>query len=256
MDQQPKSELTVLRDYLGAVAAVRRARTIFLLIVILSLLAHIGAYCLGRWGPDMADRLQSLSTDKPGASATTAPSATTSTSAPATGPAGAIAKVAPKSATQPAPRSEPEKAGGVYAERHIELLLPMARFAGLAASGLLIMTYLIGVNICLGGRMGGLCHATSAFFWSIVLVALLFPWRHIVPGMSIELPDAFFDMEQLRRGLGDLPRGTLAHVLHYGRYIGCPVLAILAALVSGVRFGLAYRQVKRAVEPLIEMKVV
>jgi hypothetical protein len=274
MEQQPKSELTVLRDYLGAITAVKRARSVFLTIVVLSLLAHIGAYCAARWGRALEARYQELKQEGSVPTVTIprtfAPGPTTKTDATSrSASAPAVGKTAPPpkpAGTMPGERLYYDKtqrtaasqpvAAGLYGERTIEIVLPIARFTGLAVSGVLIMTYLIGVNICLGGRMGGLCHATSAFFWSIVLVVLLFPWHDLVPGAAIQLPDAFFKLPDLKHGLENLPHTPLVYVQHYGRFIGIPALAILAALVSGVRFGLAYRQVKMAVEPLVMMKVV
>ncbi len=305
MDQRPKSELGVLRDYLGAVLAVRKARTVFLLIVVLSLLTHIGAYAVVRWGPtveqgyqqlEVARMLESTTLPVPGAPATTASAQrpTGSAKPPSrvevssrSGQAAPSTETRPKGVTilveRSRPTTSPSETGRadlppglpvaveqltrqvppavppfrMYQESVIAAVLPLARFAGLAATGLLIMTQLIGVNICLAGRMGGVCHATSAFFWSIVLAALVFPWRNLMPVSMIDLPDAFFDLEQLRTGLGNLPiDSTLEYVLHYGRFLGVQVLAILAALVSGIRLSLAYRQVRMAVEPLIQMKVV
>jgi len=268
------------------VGSVRKARSVFLTIVLLSLLFHIGAYCTGRWGHQVADSLGDLRRDgdlrsAPGSHPASGPSTRATTPLAAAAPAKSRA-AGPKAPAASAPQqSTPAKtvpttkpigkivyekqkrpgaagplAEGILGEEYIAATMPLAQFAGLAASVLLIMTYLIGVNVCLGGRMGGVCYATSALFWSIVLVALLFPWRHLVPGMTLELPDAFFDMDQLRGGLEDPLESTLSYVLHYGRFLGCPILAFLAASVSSVRFGQACRQVKRAVEPLIAMKVV
>ncbi len=274
MEQEAKSELRVLADYLGAVRAVRRTRTLLLWVVILGILSHIGAYCTARWGRQWAEGLSGMwSSDefpaasrpaatRPGRPAATRPALSPATTKPAS-PKSAAAAVP---TTRPGERIifiKPRPAAGVaavpagmYGEDFLAVFLPVARFAGLAAGVLLILTYLVGINICLGGRMGGICHATSAFFWSIVLVALLFPWRDLVPGTTIELPDAFFGLEQLRQGLDNLPYDALSAVLHYGRFFGCPILALLAGVVSGVRFGMGYRQVRKAVEPLIQMKVV
>jgi len=286
MDQKPKSELAVLSDYLGAVGSVRKARSVFLTVVLLSLLFHIGAYCTGRWGHQVADWLGGLRQEgglrsgpgsHPGSGPSTRETTPLAAKAPVKpraatpkGPTASVPKGSAPARTAPTtkpvekiiyekqkrPRVADPLAEGILGEEYIAAAMPLAQFAGLAASVLLIMTYVIGVNVCLGGRMGGVCYATSALFWSIVLVALLFPWRRLVPGMTLELPDAFFDMEQLRRGLQDPLGSTLSSVLHYGRFLGCPILAFLAASVSSVRFGQACRQVKRAVEPLIAMKVV
>jgi len=267
MEQRPTSELTVLRDYLGAFSAVLKARLIFLIVVVLSLLSHIGAYSLGRWGDALEEKVREVGEASrakpktpidenllipripaPQADATsTTPSATKSA---ATKPATTQKVVGVK-----VPSRKITRDGQIYLEQQIGIVLPLARFAGLAAAGLLVLTYLIGVNICLAGRMGGICHATSAFFWSIALIVLLFPWRHIVPGATIDLPDAFFTLDQLKQGLLEPLPDMLSMVRHYGRFIGCPVLAMLVSLVSGVRPWLAFRQVTLAVEPLVQMKV-
>lgn len=275
MDQQPKSELMVLRDYLDAVAAVRRARSIFLVVIVSSLLVHMGVYCAARWGQRVTAKVEQVRRDSESGSlaiadviatqmasttpATALPTTTTKrASAPPKAPTTAAAAPQP-SVTSIAGKDDPGSAEGgprLFREDLLSILLPMARSLGLAASSLLILTYLIGVNICLGGRMGGICDATSAFFWSIVLIALLFPWRHLLPGTPIDLPDAFYDLEQIRQGLAGPFDTKLAWTLHFGRFLGCPILAVLTATVSGIRFGMAYRRVRLAVEPLVLMKVV
>lgn len=270
MDPETKSELRVLSDYLGAVRVVRKARTLLLLVVTLSLLSHVGGYCLARWGRVAAEEISearkrgTLQIPRPVDTILDGPLTTTaSTTAPTTsGPAGSADRAETQvKLVKPAAGTDSEVQGDrpgddIFAEEFLSLFLPVSRFAGMAAGVLLIMTYFLGVNVCLAGRMGGICHATSAFFWSIVVVALMFPWRHLVPGGAIELPDAYFTVEQIRQGLAGPLDDTLTTVLHYGRFVGCPVLAFLAAIVSGVRFGLAYRQVRNAVEPLVQMKVV
>lgn len=275
MESQPKSELTVLRDYLGAVRAVRRARTIFLLIIVVSLLGHVGTYCWARWGPHLrktvAEAVEDDSLKLDGLVDDELADAAEATTLATTQAAGTKPTTTKPTTSKAATTSDKKAVGQVYikrpivvpgrdvvidGERAIGIILPLARFIGMAATGLLIMTHLIGVNICLAGRMGGVCHATSAFFWSVVLAALLFPWGHLVPGMSFTIPDAFFDLAQLRHGLAHLPTDLWGYVLHYGEFLGVPILAILTALAGGVRFSQAYQQVRQAVEPLILMKVV
>ena len=257
MDQQPKSELTVLRDYLTAVLSVRRARTVFLIIVVLSLLVHMGAYGAARWGHQLTQKVKQVQEDRELHSVSIPDTAPATQSAAGSAAARTVKpKPAEKSAAAASTRPAAGDDGKLFHEDLIRVILPLARLAGLAASGLLMLTYLIGVNICLGGRMGGICHSTSAFFWSIALLALLVPWSNLVPATPFQLPDALYGVEQIRAGLAQPVEGALPAVLHYGRFFGCPVLAILAAVTSAVRFSLAYRQVNQAVEPLVLMKVV
>lgn len=265
MEQQSKSELMVLRDYLNAVLAVRRARTIFLVVVILTLLIHMGAYATARWGSRVTDRVSKVrqggglsSLGLVGSQAVSSQSATAATTQDvAKTPTTTIASARPGDdlINEKTPVVDP-RTGKLFKEDVLAIVLSISRFVGLTASVLLMLTYLIGVNVCLGGRMGGICHATSAFFWSIVLIALVFPWRDIIPGAALDVPNALYDLEQIRRGLRVACGDTLAMTLHYGRFFGCPILAMLVAIVSGVRFGRAYRQVRLAVEPLVLMKVV
>jgi hypothetical protein len=276
MEQRSTSELSLLRDYLDAFSSVRRARSIFLTVIILSLLAHVGAYVMARWGLRIEAEIKKAAATNPFEPTAPSPHKVTlprvplpSETQPASKPAGTTrATDGPKAAASrprttmprealkvPVPATARFAGRDVFMEEEILIFLTIARFAGLAAAGLLVLTCLIAVNICLAGRMGGISDATSAFFWSIVLIALLFPWRHLIPGESIELPDAFFDLEQLRQGLAAPLTTVFENVRHYGRFIGCPALAILVSIVSGVRLSLAYRQVKKAVQPLVQMKV-
>ncbi len=286
MDPQPTSELNVLRDYLGALLAIQRARSIFVTLIILSLVMHIGAYVLCRWGNQLQEKLHEVTVTSPvppipdairgrgiplipstleSESPATLPMGTTTrrtSSAPSSVPTSASSR--PGIKTPPAMGAITPTARPLTATRPklperrmrtwIASALPLARLTGLAAATLLVLTCLIGVNICLAGRMGGIAQATSAFFWSIVLIALLVPWRHLVPGEAIELPDAFFDVHQLWQGLREPMDTPLIRVRHYARFIGCPVLAMLVSVACGVRLWLAYRQVKRAVEPLVPLR--
>jgi hypothetical protein len=206
-----------LEEYCAALAAVRTARGIFALILALSLLTTVGAYCAARWGKALHE-----------------PSGeTATTSAPAGEPSMADAAG--------------ESGEGSRPLHHLfRLGLPLAAFLGPVSCALLAATCLIGANVTLSGGLGGVRGMLGAFFWALALLVLLFPWSRWFGDVSgvPRIPGVYSGYEELRHlpgELGDMSR----QVLHYLRFLGYPILALLMLLFANRHFKRGYRTAVR-----------
>jgi hypothetical protein len=219
MDRPGQSHRAVLEDHFDALRMVRAAGVLFLILVIVALAVQIGLYCAVRFGGVLAG--------SPGS--------------PACPVATATAPTAPPPGAKTAHRAETW--GPV-----VEILAPMCRIVGLVAACLLALTYFIGMNVCLAGRLSGASGTTSAFFWSMLLVGLLFPWQRLFPPAGVCTWGVFCDFAELQHVAVVKPAGLVDHILHYARYLGYPGLAILIALLAGLRFGCGYHTAGRQFE--------
>ncbi|HUW81433.1 MAG TPA: hypothetical protein VMZ31_01405 [Phycisphaerae bacterium] len=217
MERSNESQVAGLLDHLDALGSVRAAHAVFFLLILLALLTQIVLYC--------AVRFEGVLTAEGG------------------GPVAATAT------TQAARPSDAVDSDSTVAWRQaIAVLVPLSRFLGLIAACLLVISYFIGLNVCLAGRLGGARGMTSAFFWSVLLLALLFPWQHLLLGATVQVPGVFYSFEDLQQLASSSPSGMIANIEHYTRYLGYPVLAILIALVACLRFVRASRDIRRRIE--------
>ena len=218
MERSNESQVAGLLDHLDALGSVRAAHAVFFLLILLALLTQIVLYCAVRFEGVLAVE---------GGEPTVAAQVTTHTAYP----------------------SEPAASGRTYAWRQaIVVLVPLSRFLGLVAACLLVISYLIGLNVSLAGRLGGARGMTSAFFWSVLLLALLFPWQHLLLGARVQVPGVFYSFDDLQQLAAAAPSGMIANLEHYTRYLGYPLLAILIALVACLRFVRASRDIRRRIE--------
>jgi len=211
-------------DYSGAINAIRAARSIFVLLLVLSLLTHAGAYSMARW----TDVLN--------------------------GPGAAAADV-----TTPAAGEESAAENSVrQAERAlaaIELGLPLTEFIGQVSCVALLLCYLLGANICLSGRLGGVRGSIAAFFWMLVLLALVFPWDRWLGPLrgQVQVPGVYLtsgEVESIPTGFAS----QIAEILHYVRFLGYPLLVFLIAIVADRRCARGFRLAQRQVEARLSVR--
>ena len=217
MDRPSPSQRAVLEDHLDALRSVRAAGLLFLFLLIAALVLEIGFYCAVRFG----DVLAGLPAP-PTCRASTAPTALP-------------------------PVAEPSARAQTWGQA-IEVLAPVYRVVGLVAACLLALTYFIGMNVCLAGRLGGAGGTTSAFFWSVLLVGLLFPWQHLLATRGVWASGVFYGfayLTYLQQVAAVRPTGLVDNVLQHARYLGYPGLTILIALLAGLRFGCGYRMARQ-----------
>lgn len=215
------AKLEQVEDYGSALRTIRAARVVFLLVLVFSLLIHIGAYAAVRWGGILGPRDQTrIQLDTPGAEITA-------------------------SALPDADKAE--RSSGWH--RTFEILLPLGEFLGFVCCALLALCFLLTANVCLSAGLGGVRGCISAFFWTLVLLALLFPWGRWLDQRvgGVQVPGVYSTLEEFRRIPATFP-DTTSQVLHYVRFLVYPLLALYILLMGNSRFARGSRLVQRHLE--------
>lgn len=122
--------------------------------------------------------------------------------------------------------------------------LPATKFAAPAACLLMLFVLTLALNLSLLERVGGVAGFISAFFWALILLAMLIPWQH-APWTSYA-KGALFNLGDLEVATWGLAAGSataLDQIVYFVRFIGYPVLALLVWLVVQVKFARGYRRV-------------
>ncbi|MHC4063768.1 MAG: hypothetical protein ACYSUQ_06035 [Planctomycetota bacterium] len=214
------------QDYAGAMRTISAARGLFLLLLILSLLFHLGVYCCSKW---------------------------TTLLAPTQIAEEEIASPSPEAAPGTIDLADAGQESFAWLYYAIELTMPMAEFVGQLACAALVLCYLLGANVVLSGRLGGVRGSISAFFWMVVVLALLFPWDRCLGGVG-KIPGVYATFEEVTHLPDDLQGG--ATFIHYARFLGYPVLALLLALVGDRRYAKGYRLAQRQIEARLNVRAV
>ncbi|MCK4658928.1 MAG: hypothetical protein KAV82_05345 [Phycisphaerae bacterium] len=227
--QRDPNRIEQLQDYSGALRTIRASRGVFLLILILSLLLHVGAYCATRWGgllqPVVVEEVQEQ-----------------------------IAHTSAEPAHSVTPDAETI---AMFSNWYYltELTLPVTEFFGQVCCGLLTICFLFAALVCLSGGLGGVRGSIAAFFWTLLLLALLFPWERwlgTVPH-SEQIPGIYFTFKELCQMPQEFPN-MIGEILHYARFLGFPLLALLIAFIADRRYARGYRLVQRHLESRLNVK--
>jgi len=142
------------------------------------------------------------------------------------------------------------------AEQHVRDVLQygvgLLDIGGLILPALLSLVILLILQIQLVGRLLGTGRMTSAFFWSVLLVVLLFPWQAVLNNPAInsdptanslgmKIPGVVYTWAEISNPIagasfntGDARPDIPALCLHWARYAGFPVLSIL--ILSTIHF--------------------
>jgi len=117
------------------------------------------------------------------------------------------------------------------------IVLSGTRFLVMVFVALLAMTLVLGVMVSLVGRLGGVAALLSAFFWTLLLLALLTPWQQIMqeffsPGFLFGLDELVRWTGQVRSAWGAQDVGLWNIAVYYVRFAALPLitLAILALI--------------------------
>ena len=184
-------------DYADAIMTARRAKNTLFLLLLLILLAQLALFFLGR--NDVVDLGSNVNV-----------AATIETSA----------------ATQPATT---EVTTRFKSRDVIEYLVGLTAFLGIALTIVLAVVLLLIVKIMLVGRLIGVSRLTSAFIWTVVLGALLFPWQAFWPDYDFKIPGALYTWNELEARVKQQPQRDEA-VLFWARFVAFPVLALIILL--------------------------
>jgi hypothetical protein len=227
-------------EFADAMKSTRSARMLFWLLVGVMLIFQLVAFVLVESGGVLEDETAGvvLTPARPAAPAPGKPS-----KAPAKKPAGKKAKVeAPAAATAPAlgPAATLSKAQ----KWHVALRwsLPGAKFVAMVAAMLLVITLLFAVGLSLVGKLGGMAGLISAFFWSLILFAMVMPWQQVLTKSSLAC-GALYNLGELqvarRQVAAAGSAGWQEQALYYARFVAYPVVALLVWLTVHVKFARA-----------------
>lgn len=111
----------------------------------------------------------------------------------------------------------------------LDWLLPATKFAAMAAAVLLVFTVALTLNLSIAGRRPGLADAVSAFFWSILLLAVLVPWQQVQAGSFAS--GALFNVTELQRWRAEAAE-PVDRTLYYARFLAFPALAGVLAVMT------------------------
>jgi len=116
-------------------------------------------------------------------------------------------------------------------------------FLGLILPTLYAVVLLLILNVMLLGRLLGAGHLTKAFFWSIVLILLLFPWQSFLNNpilnndpSGIRIPGVLYTWTELihprlgARFSTDLDVNL--RILRWTRFVGFPIVALFILLYT------------------------
>lgn len=130
--------------------------------------------------------------------------------------------------------------------------LAATKFLAVVAAGLLMLTVMFGVKVSLVGRVGAPGGFLGAFFWSLILLAMLVPWQQLIG--SALASGATFNMFQLVTHAqwaqtswvpGKTDAGLLTHLCYYARFLAYPILTLLVAAMVCLKFGRGYRPLRQ-----------
>jgi hypothetical protein len=194
-------------DYADAIMTARRAKNTLFLLLLLILIAQLTLFFLGR--NDVLNY----------------PSAVAANAAPAI-EAGATSQ----------PTSAPSIDPGWIAK--LEYLVNITAYLGIVLTIVLAVVLLLIVKIMLVGRLIGVARLTSAFIWTVVLGALLFPWQAFWPDdvtFNFKVPGALYTWDELVRRVKTRTEMADSTVLFWARFVAFPALALLILLVVQVK---------------------
>jgi len=124
---------------------------------------------------------------------------------------------------------------------------PTSGFMALVAGVLLALTLLLAVKLSLLGRLGGVAGFISAFFWSLILLALLAPWQHLLRGAAGQGSlYGYFELEKLRSAWAGADAPWASKTLYYIRFLAYPAVTILVWAMVQWKFAGGYKQTNLA----------
>jgi hypothetical protein len=139
----------------------------------------------------------------------------------------------------------------------IEYVIGVLDFAGMILPAILVFTLLITLQVQLVGRLLGTARMTAALLWSVVLFFLLFPWQSFlnspaisadpaVNAIGLKIPGVLYTWAEFSNGkfgaTFKVGTDTSADILHWGRFVAGPVIAVIILTWIQFRSDAGFRQ--------------
>jgi len=230
---EPSEHRDTVSGCLAAFRSTRAAKNCFMLLIALAIIAQLAAFAGVYWG-NVIDELY-----RP-AKMTTQPAGAPNLTASQPDRDSSRAKLL----TQPATAKMVESA--TLWKELLHWGLPTAKFIAFVACLLAVMTLMLAVKVAIIGRFGGVGDFTSAFFWSIVLLAIVTPWQQVLgggfaAGAMYNLRELTDMTAQVKPSWGAANVGLLDQMLYFLRFAGFAGFALLVWLVVMVKFASGYK---------------
>ncbi len=220
-------------QFAEALASLRRARALLVTLVSLCLLAQIGAFCFLQFvseGDTTPLNVDKMTVADPGD----------------------VAAAASATAVEPVYRNGQELAASDDGYQVMFWTLSVSKFLAILLAGLLMLTLMFSVKLGLLGQLGAPAGFMAAFYWSLVLVAMLVPWQQLTRadlacGATFNLAQFLRIARQGQTNWGAPEAGPLLQqVFFYARFIVYPALALVVTLLASMGFARGYRPIRES----------
>jgi hypothetical protein len=123
--------------------------------------------------------------------------------------------------------------------------MSVSKFVAMTFGFMLVFTLLLTMDLSLLGRLGGVAGFVSAFFWSLLLLAMLIPWHEAIH-MSLAC-GAMHNLGELQSDIQSLQSvGTKVFswplAAFYCRFLAYPGIALMVLLLVQAKFAKGYGQ--------------
>lgn len=240
---------------------IYQARTVFAILLLVALVINLAVFFVAKFSglTQSGDRpiivQPFLSTLAPCALHEEPAKATSTATAPTTQSAAPAVPDTVRTGEVPADLDRAVKWYSVFSN-----IMDLTAIIALVSIIFMVFCALSGMMMIIAGHMAGAGFITSAFFWSVGIIALLLPWSNFLPHaacLPIGIPN-FVDIQaSLLQTCSDTACKTqdLAGVIQlWIRFVVFPIIVILIDLMYIKRFNQAAAQIRSATLPPSEAR--
>ncbi len=150
-------------------------------------------------------------------------------------------------------KEAPAGACGTW-EQMMVLLLPGTKFAAVVAAALLSLTLLVGLKISLVGRLGGAAGLVGAFFWSLILLAMVTPWQQVLRGQFAvgalyNYGELLNEAAKIKPSWGGAGVNLVDEIIYYARFVAYPVVAFFVLIAVQIKWSGGFKQMTYPPQP-------
>lgn len=210
-------------EFVTALRTTRFAKNIFLAIIALAIVTQLVVFSMVRWG-GYIDGLY-LQPD-----------------------------VSAASETQPSVTGVVVSDTALGRQAMLNWILAAGKFFALVSGVLLCMTLLFGINVVMLGRLGGTASFVSAFFWSLIALAMLIPWQQVYNGSIAS--GALFNLQELQSRISEVKASwganepsLMRHLYVYMKGLVYPMVLLFVMILVGLKSHRGLRRVFQSAQP-------
>ena len=130
----------------------------------------------------------------------------------------------------------------------ISWTMVVSKFASWGLCVILALMLLLSVQLALLGRLDGVGAFISAFFWSLVLLAILTPWQQMLHssfarGAMSNFSDLVIFAKRAKPSWGaSTPVASMDIVSYYAFFFAFPLVALAVALLVQMKFAAGFKR--------------